>query len=190
MGPGILVALMFSLGTGTATADPQFGGFGAPSIPSVPLSKAASSMPVAGDVMDYTNQLKDLVTLITVALTDMGDIAKSDNAEVGGKIVEILTGQIAKATKIFEDFVAANNPLNRRKRRDVKANGDAALNEESETLVESNDKIEPEKGKLSPSAQDKIDERYRKAINECKTATCKSAAEREKVRALNKSKGK
>lgn len=97
-----------------------------------------------------------------------------DNPEVGAKIVVKLNEQIAKAVQIFADFTAKSV----RVRRDVQGNGDTSFNQVGEVLVESNDKTQPEKGQLSPEAQEKMDSRHDKAVNDCNADVCKSFSEK------------
>jgi len=178
----LLVALsIFIVG---ASADPQFGLL--PKSPAIPVPAPPAAIPGVGDALEWSTKIKDLVDLTQTALTEMGQIAVDDNPEVGAKIVVKLNEQIAKAVKIFADFSAKSL----RVRRDAKENGDAAFNDVGGVLVESNDKTQPEKGELSPEAQEKMDSRHDKAVDDCKADVCKSHREkRKKIAAAKAAKG-
>ncbi len=151
---------------------PQFG------LPTLPKAKSPipvpTSIPNVNDALEYSTKVNDLVTLLRIALTDMGTIAVDDNPTVGAKIVAKLNQQIVKATQIASEFAAKSV----RVKRDVKQDGDTAYNGVGEILVESNDKTQPEKGQLSPAAQEKMDNRHDTAVQDCKADVCKNHAEK------------
>lgn len=158
---------------------PQFGIPSLPKAAPVPISTPQAPIPNVADGLEYTQKIEDLVSLVRVALTDMGEIAVADNPEAGSKIVAKLQAQIARAAQVLADFTTKSA----RVRRDVKSNGESSYNQVGEILVESNDKTQPEKSELSPEAQEKMDDRHDKAVNDCKADVCKShTAKRNKIK--------
>jgi len=103
----------------------------------------------------------------------MGQIALKDNPRVGGEIVKILNGEIAKAVKIGADFLTSVGTTGRFRRQ--ASNGEKAYEGVAQVLVDSDKNIANEKKDLSPSAQNQITEEHRAGLAKCGANACKAA---------------
>lgn len=139
--------------------------------------------PVIVRVVEKRRQTaKDLLDLICRALTDMGGIASEDNPEIGARIIAKLNIEKDTATLIYAEWKDGVNYRSRRFKRQA-AGEDRVKNELGDLLTKAGDVIESDKEKLSPAAQDKIDSRHERAVDDCQADVCKShAAKRNRIK--------
>lgn len=131
------------------------------------------------DVIEYTKKIGETVCNVGSTLSEIGEIALEDDAEVGAEIIKMLQTEVSQGSKVFaqfaEDSSSSKKPGGRRKRA-AKQEGSEALDKVGEVLSKANTVIDAQMKKLSKKARDKISQKHKDGLEKCRADSCKAAS--------------